>query len=272
MADIIGIGLGAAAGAGSSALGGIGRRRREERQVGYQHDMMAAQYAQQRKLNEQGQELGMKTWNETNYGAQMGHMKEAGLNPALMYGMSGGGGTTGGSPSGGSGASGSAPQVKETQTGTGALMGMQTMAQIKLLQEQARKTGIEADKTAGVDTEETRTKGNLNLQNAETMASLTGKYTEEADKLSLDNQLTRATWNSKMEIINKEALRKGLELEAMGEGITLTKEKITETINKVYQEWAKVGLKGLDTALQGVLGKGGIGAIKRLMTTFKGKK
>ena len=53
-------------------------------------------------LNEQGQRLAMKTWNATNYGAQMRHMAKAGLNPSLMYGMKGGGGATTSAGSGGS--------------------------------------------------------------------------------------------------------------------------------------------------------------------------
>ena len=46
------------------------------------------------------QQLAM--WNETNYGAQVSHLEAAGLNPALMYGAGGGGGsTTAGSGAGG---------------------------------------------------------------------------------------------------------------------------------------------------------------------------
>ena len=60
------------------------------------------QYERQRQLNQQGADLQMDMWNKTNYGAQLEHMKDAGLNPALMYGMGGGGGATTGSQGGGS--------------------------------------------------------------------------------------------------------------------------------------------------------------------------
>ena len=33
-------------------------------------------------------------WKDTNYSAQMEELKKAGLNPGLLYGMSGGGATT----------------------------------------------------------------------------------------------------------------------------------------------------------------------------------
>lgn len=66
------------------------------------------QQQRQMELNQQGHDLQMDMWNKTNYGAQIGHMKEAGLNPALMYGMGGGGGATTGSQGGGSAAKGMA--------------------------------------------------------------------------------------------------------------------------------------------------------------------
>ena len=52
-----------------------------------QKKLMGIQLDNQRNLNKQGQELAMKTWRETNYPAQMKMLKEAGLNPGLLYGM-----------------------------------------------------------------------------------------------------------------------------------------------------------------------------------------
>ncbi len=63
----------------------------------------------QKKLNEQGRQIQMDIWNDTNYGAQKQHMIDAGLNPALMYGLGGGGGSTTGSQGGGSASGGQAP-------------------------------------------------------------------------------------------------------------------------------------------------------------------
>ncbi len=111
--------LGGIGGSAMGLLGGIGRKRREKRQVKYQKELMGMQQQNQKELNQQGHELQMKMWNDTNYGAQMEHIKGAGLNPALMYGMSGGGGTTTGSQGGGSASGGNGPQVNETQ-----IMGM----------------------------------------------------------------------------------------------------------------------------------------------------
>lgn len=136
--------LGGAINAGSSLLGGIGRKGRERRQQGYTKDLMGLQYANQRQLNKQGNELQMDMWNKTNYGAQMEHLKGAGLNPALMYGMSGGGGTTAGSQGGGSATGGSAPNVQETQIAGGSpMMGMMQKAQVDLMASQAKN--LDAD-------------------------------------------------------------------------------------------------------------------------------
>ena len=95
-------------------------------------------------------------WNKTNYGAQMEHIKGAGLNPGLMYGMSGGGGTTAGSQGGGGAQSGGAPQVKESDvSGQGAIMGLQNAGQLALMKAQENKLNAEAKKIGGVDTDQT---------------------------------------------------------------------------------------------------------------------
>lgn len=89
-------------GAASGGLGMIGQNSRARKQHNRQKELMGIQLANQQQLNKQGQQLQMKTWQDTGYGAQMKMMKEAGLNPGLMYGMSGGGGQTTGSQGGGS--------------------------------------------------------------------------------------------------------------------------------------------------------------------------
>ena len=85
-------------------LGGIGQA---NRQYHRSKKLMDHQLGHQMQLNRQGHDLQFDMWNKTNYGAQVKHMLEAGLNPALMYGSAGQGGTTG-SQGGGSAAGGSA--------------------------------------------------------------------------------------------------------------------------------------------------------------------
>ena len=86
----------------------FGNKRREKRQHKRQKELMGVQFKNQQALNQQGHELQMDMWNKTNFKAQMEHLKEAGLNPGLMYKQGGQGGTTG-SQTGGSAQGGQAP-------------------------------------------------------------------------------------------------------------------------------------------------------------------
>lgn len=73
-------------------------------QRGNQKYLMGVQHRNAMAQNQQMHDLAYDMWNKTNYQAQVGKMKEAGLNPALMYGGSGAGGQTMGSAGSGGGA------------------------------------------------------------------------------------------------------------------------------------------------------------------------
>jgi len=94
-----------------SGIGMLGGHQQERRNYRNNRNLMGLQNQYQRGLNQQGHDLQMDMWNKTNYGAQVGHMKDAGLNPALMYKGAGAGGTTG-SQGGGSASMGSSQQGK----------------------------------------------------------------------------------------------------------------------------------------------------------------
>jgi hypothetical protein len=103
-----------------------------------QRRLMDKQKNNQMQLNRQGHELQMDMWNKTNYGAQVDHMRDAGLNPALMYQQGGSTGTTG-SQSGGSAQSGNAAQVKMMDLGSAL-----TVSQIAKVKEEANLVKEEA--------------------------------------------------------------------------------------------------------------------------------
>ena len=92
-------------------LGMIGGHGQERRNYRNNRKLMELQHQNQMGLNRQGHDLQMDMWNKTNYGAQVEHMKNAGLNPALMYKGAGAGGTTG-SQTGGSASMGGSQQGK----------------------------------------------------------------------------------------------------------------------------------------------------------------
>ena len=118
------------------------QQRLQELQLKGNKDMVNYNYAKQ-----------LEFWKQTNYSAQMEQMKLAGLNPALIYGSSGSGGTTGSATGGVTGAS--AP------SGGGEALAFMNIAQkqqeLKLLD--AQKANIEADtkkketETKNIDTE-----------------------------------------------------------------------------------------------------------------------
>ena len=122
----------------------------------YNRNIMALQNQYQQQAAQQSQQYAKDYWDYTNAENQVQHLKNAGLNIGLMYGQSG---------AGGMGASGGARQESPDQPqGNPVAMALQTQeieqqrrmndAQIALAKAQADKAGAEANKIAGVDTQE----------------------------------------------------------------------------------------------------------------------
>jgi hypothetical protein len=113
-----------------------------------QQELNQQQYENQRRLNDQGAKIQEEMWRKTNYPAQVKMLKDAGLNPALLYGMKGGGGVTtgsqgGGSAQGGSASGGTAPMPNYMDLGQMALLN----ADIKLKEAQAKALNAQATGT-----------------------------------------------------------------------------------------------------------------------------
>lgn len=125
-------------------------------QEAYNKRIMALQNQYQQQAAAQSQQYAKDYWDYTNAENQVNHLKNAGLNIGLMYGLSG---------AGGMGASGGARQESPDQAqGNPIGMALQVQqieqqrrmndAQIALAQAQADKAGAEAKKISGVDTQE----------------------------------------------------------------------------------------------------------------------
>ena len=186
-------------GAGGQIIGmaaGIGQA---NRQYHRSKKLMDHQLGHQMQLNRQGHDLQFDMWNKTNYGAQVKHMLEAGLNPALMYGSAGQGGTTG-SQGGGSAAGGSAvgERVMDMQNMlVGAQIGklkaetkdiLERLPEgIKQIQQQINESiARENDLNAS---EKLKVQQKLNMITEEKMNSTRQKL----DQLKLDNDITGST-------------------------------------------------------------------------------
>lgn len=125
-------------------------------QLGQQQNLQDQQIQGQMQLSRFQRNEAMQYWRDTNFKAQMEQLKQAGLNPALIYKNGGQGGTT-------QAFSGNVSGGQATDHGVNAGMAMQMGMQSKLLE--AQTANVEADtklkeataaKTAGVDTDKGR--------------------------------------------------------------------------------------------------------------------
>lgn len=220
-----------------------------------------------KEMAEYNQGLALKMWQDTNAPAQRKQLEKAGLNVGLMYG--GGSGGSGATTVPGGNVSGQGAYVGE-QAGMGMQLGQQMAlqaAQIKLLNAQAEKTEIEAQKTAGVDTE------NVQLQNEykkiENEVKAATKYDEiitimenaaitaqEAYRKPIENAILAETADAQIQTIRSEAVLKAVEIKQKEAGINLTEAQTQEVAAKIEriaaeisrmdiqnrQEWEKIML------------------------------
>ena len=127
------------------ALGMMLGDQQDKRQIRQQKKLQKEQIKGNKELADYNQQLQFDMWNKTNYGAQVEHLKTAGLNPGLIYGMGGAGGATTGSGGGGSVTSGTPTDPSNAQQANMA-MGMM-MAQQRVLETQAEKMKSHYERT-----------------------------------------------------------------------------------------------------------------------------
>jgi hypothetical protein len=157
----------AKASAGQAASGIIGeglglitqpfKNRQQLKQAGKLQEL---QIKGSKEMTDYNMSKQLQMWKDTSYGAQVEQMNKAGINPALMYGMGGGGGQTAGS--GGSSVSGQTAGTAQKSSGgegMGLMLGQMGLmeADRKVKEADARLKNVEADKLAGVDTDKTKT-------------------------------------------------------------------------------------------------------------------
>lgn len=122
-------------------------------QWGNQLKLMDIQNRYNEQMAKNNQQRNKDLWDYTNYENQKQHIKNAGLNPALMYGMGGGGGV---SANGAQGQGVTQPTDRSVEMGLKQQgLGLQLASiasQIDLNKSQAEKNEVEANKIAGVDT------------------------------------------------------------------------------------------------------------------------
>lgn len=181
---------------GIGSLFGIGSRREkkareaEEREYKRQLEYMGLQAKYNKEQAKYSTELSKEMWDYTNYENQVKHLEAAGLNPALLYGQSGGGGSA-------AGAGTAAGVGLPSSTGVGMGIQWQQMeAQKELTQAQAAKTNAEAAKLITTDTENVESETEKNKQDIkesqkriESLTSQIHKTNEESKGIEFNNYL-----------------------------------------------------------------------------------
>lgn len=206
-------------------------QRAMEEQWKYNKNIMALQNQYQQQAAEKSQQYAKDYWDYTNAENQKQHLINAGLNPALMYGQGG---------AGGMGASGGAHQASPEQPqGNPVGMALQVQqleqqrrmndAQIALAEAQANKANTEANKIAGVDTQQA-------LQEIKESISRMELNIKEGNYKDALTDLTKA---------EKEATEALKNLREMQEGLTNAQISEAFAIATYYSEkahteyWAK---------------------------------
>ena len=288
--DIGQIGQGAAMQAASGIVGtGLGlllEGHNDRRQIKQQGKLNDLSVKSQKELLEAQRQKELQMWQDTNYSAQIDQMKKAGVNPALLYGQSGGGGTTTG---------GSTPGINGTgaPSGGGEILAMQGMglqtqmmqANIELAKSQANLNNVKAGNegeggiiyqsiseqtrlyTANIANTEAQTKmttvmTNLHQSEADILAatkddviertkSSANVAFEEARRLRLANQLTEDTYTEQVQgiiaISAQNILKKAL-IQSETNLNNNTKKLQDQQIWKMAQEVAQ---KAIELQLEG---------------------
>lgn len=200
---------------GGGMAGAIMQDWNQTNQLDQQRKLMGMQIKGAKEMADYNQIKNMEMWKNTNYKPQMEEIAKAGLNPALLYGMKGGGGTTVGTGGGGM------PSVATAEGPSAANKNIMDMALMvsnkKLLDAQTKKTEAEAanvttntTKTAGVDTDKTKAEidnllqGYDNLRQTHTLGNL------EITMRNILNYEQQAGQESRLQQIETNA-KKGLE-------------------------------------------------------------
>lgn len=211
----------------------------------------AIQYKQQEKL--QGLQIKgskeltdyntakqMEMWRNTNYSSQRAEMIKAGLNPALMYGMGGGGGTTANISQGS--VSGSQASQKYGQEGMG-LTTAATIAQIELMKSEAKKNEAEATKISGVDTALGQTQIASLTQGINNQKAVERLTQIEQEIKQVQASVSRQTINDQMRAIENVASKGSAEIAQLQLSNQLDLSQMNDKIKLLRQNVVNAGIE-----------------------------
>lgn len=275
----------AAGGALGIVLGGIN----DDRQYKQQQRLQNLQIQGQEQLTDYNRNSAMAMWRDTNAPAQVKQYEAAGLNPGLMYGGGGAGGTTAsispGNVSGGQAPSGGHEAIEGAQMGLGLQL---QQAQIKVLNTQAEKNLADATKTKTVDTEQTKATTELtqqqydnarqafdstklditmkNIQNFEQQASQQDRLTtitsnakeavNQSEIIANQRKIQDTTLQDQIKIIKQEAIGAVLKNEATKSGIQINDADLKVKANAIMLGWETLSNEQKKTRIQQNIAQG----------------
>lgn len=221
----------------SQALGlSMGQADAMEAQNQYNKEIMALQNKYQEKAAKNSQHLAMDYWDYTNAGNQMKHLRENGLNPALIYSQGGAGGL--GSSGGGRQEAPSQPQNSPIAMGL----------QVQALDQQRRLTDAQIAETYARAEE---AKANAGAKETESQLNLVSidKIKGEVDNLVKQGKYTEALTRLVDAQKKNEDVRYGNILadtwmkQGLAEQAWNNANKILEETTKVIAEAKKAGIE-----------------------------
>jgi hypothetical protein len=272
------------------AAGRVMEKHNDTRQINQQQKLQNMQIQGEKEMADYNLQNQLKMWQNTGYEAQRKQMEEAGINPALMYGMGGGGGQTASvAPGNVSGAD--APKGGgESLAMVGMGLQMQLLkAQKDVLETQAEKNRAEATSVAGVQTEEAKTRIDSLLQGIDnqrmdyetkrltiTMQNIENyeKQASQEDRLdyieyqaktaakilqsaTAQGKIDETTANDKITIIRQQAIESMLKNELTRAGIentqvdtALKSTEIKKAINDISVANTEVAIKQFTAQIQ----------------------
>lgn len=205
----------------------------DRRQLKQQEKLQALQMAGNKEMTDYGYNKQLQMWKDTNYSAQVEELKKAGLNPALLYGMGGGGGTTIGSGTGGVSGAAAPSGGREVIDATG--MGMQ-LALLK-----AQKENIEADTKVKLSTAPNLDQDTKNKEVQEKLLNIEQKFKDETYKANV----ARNHYETNIAMHNA-AIQYEAEFRAINTS-TLYTQQVEVDLEKSRQEVANLILSGIKT-------------------------
>lgn len=207
----------------------------DHRQLKQQQKLQKLQLEGNQQMTDYNYMKQLQMWKDTNYQAQMEQLKKANLNPGLIYGMSGGGGVTTGTPAGSVQGSAAPQGGREVQDMLG--MGIQ----MQLLQ--AQKANIEADtENKKADTANKPIVGK-NIEQQTQSAKAQQELTEVNTRIAqIEEEVKGKSQNMAIALIQTELRRATAAMEKLETEKEITKATKDDIIQKIHGEMLGIAL------------------------------